>query len=534
MDSEYTPNQNGSTEPNYAPEPTMTDHVDVLIVGAGLSGIGAACHLEERCPTKSYLLLEGRSSMGGTWDLFRYPGIRSDSDMFTLGYSFKPWTEAKDIADGPSILNYVKETAAEYGVDAHIRYGHMVKKATWSTNDATWTVEATRKETGESVHITCNMLLMCAGYYSYKGGYEVDFEGRDAFQGQIIHPQKWPDDLDYSGKKVVVIGSGATAVTIVPAMTDNAEHITMLQRSPTYMVSRPSSDPVAAMLRKRLSPRWAYRLIRLRNTAMQGFYYGRMRARPKEAAKVLINGVRDQLGEDYDIETHFTPRYDPWDQRLCLVPDGDLFEAINDGKASVVTDEIERFTEKGILLKSGQELDADIIVTATGLNMEVLGGIQFAVDGKTVHFPDTYTYKGMMYSGVPNLITTFGYINASWTLRADLTAEFTCRVINQMDERGVRQVTPRLRKEDQNMPALPWIQNFTSGYMERAMHLFPKQGDREPWINPQNYRRDKKMIRHGVLEDGALIFHNPAGTHHPPLTMPVLTQDSVAVAAFAD
>jgi len=458
------------------------EYVDILIVGAGLSGIGTAYHLQDKCPTKSYAILEGRDTMGGTWDLFRYPGIRSDSDMYTLGYNFKPWREAKDIADGPSILKYVQETAS---------------------------VEAQQKATGEIVHIRCNVLLMCSGYYSYKGGFTPEFQGREQFAGDIIHPQKWPEDLDYSGKKVVVIGSGATAVTIVPAIAEQAEHVVMLQRSPTYMVARPDVDPLANFLRTKLPAKMAYAITRWRNVALSGYFYNQTRVKPEKMREDLLNGVRNQLGPDYDIDTHFTPSYNPWDQRLCLVPNGDFFQAINDGQASVVTDHIERFTEQGILLKSGETLKADIIITATGLNMILLGGIEFVVDGETVSFPDTYTYKGMMYSDVPNLVTTFGYINASWTLRADLTAEYTCRLINHMDQKATRQFTPRLRAEDHDMTDHPWIQDFSSGYMERVMHLFPKQGDREPWINPQSYKRDKKMIRRGKLEDGALIFDNP-------------------------
>lgn len=483
-------------------------HFDVVIVGAGLSGIGAAYHLQDKCPNKKYAILEGRDALGGTWDLFRYPGIRSDSDMYTLGYNFKPWRAAKDIADGPSILSYVTEAATENGIDKHIRYGLMVQRATWSTEDATWTVEAQRKETGETICFGCNVLLMCAGYYSYKGGYMPEFAGRDDFGGQIVHPQKWPEDLDYTNKKVVVIGSGATAVTLVPAIADEAEHVVMLQRSPSYMAVRPDEDPFAKWMRRYLPEKMAYSVVRWRNVAFAGYFYNQTRVKPEKTKNDLLNGVRGQLPDDYDIETHFTPRYNPWDQRLCLVPNGDLFESINAGKASVVTDEIERFTHAGILLKSGEELAADIIITATGLQIEILGNVEFMVDEQPVDFAQTFTYKGMMYSGVPNLITTFGYINASWTLRADLTAEYVCRVINHMDKLGVRQCTPHLRPDEQNMPTRPWVEDFSSGYMQRSMHLFPKQGDREPWLNTQNYKRDRKMIRRDALEDGALIFDN--------------------------
>ena len=490
-----------------------TEQFDVIIVGAGLSGIGAAYHLQDKCPNKSYAILEGRDALGGTWDLFRYPGIRSDSDMYTLGYSFKPWREAKDIADGPSILNYVTEAAVEHGIDEHIRYGQMVKRAMWSSEEAQWTVEVQQKAsgetTGETIHFRCNVLLMCAGYYSYKGGYTPEFAGREEFQGEIIHPQKWPEDLDYAGKKVVVIGSGATAVTLVPAMADEAEHVVMLQRSPTYMVVRPDEDPVASRVRKFLPDKMAYAAMRFRNIAFSGIFYNQTRTDPEKTKNDLLAGVRGQLPDDYDIETHFTPRYNPWDQRLCLVPNGDLFQSITAGKASVVTAEIERFIENGILLKSGETVEADIIITATGLQMQLMGNVSFVVDDEPVDFAETFTYKGLMYSDVPNLISTFGYINASWTLRADLTAEYVCRLLNHMDNVGARQCTPRLRADEHNMPTRPWIEDFSSGYMQRSMHLLPKQGDREPWLNTQNFKRDRKMIRRSKLDDGVLTFDNP-------------------------
>ncbi len=488
----------------------VAEHVDVLIVGAGLSGVGAAVHLRRACPGKRYVILEGRPSMGGTWDLFRYPGIRSDSDMHTLGYRFQPWRDAKAIADGPAILEYVRQTAAEYGVDEHIRYRHRATRAVWSSDAAAWSVEAQRTDSGETVRFTCNFLLMCAGYYSYRQGHTPEFEGRERYAGTIVHPQEWPAHLDYAGKQVVVIGSGATAMTLVPAMARDAGHIVMLQRSPTYVVSRPDHDVVANALRAVLPDTWAYAITRWKNVALQQLLYRRTRTHPEQVKQKLLDLVRKELGPDYDIATHFTPRYDPWDQRLCLVPNSDLFAAIRSGKASIVTDRIERFTETGILLASGTELEADIIVTATGLNLVVLGEMQFVVDGAPVDFAGTWTYKGMMYSDVPNLVCTFGYINASWTLRADLTAEWVCRVLRHMDRTGTRRVTPRLRDTDRAMPARPWIDQFSSGYMQRMMHRFPKQGDREPWINPQNYSRDKKMIRGGALEDGVLAFEKPA------------------------
>jgi cation diffusion facilitator CzcD-associated flavoprotein CzcO len=486
------------------------NHFDVIIVGAGLSGIGAARHLQDACPGRTYTILEGRDSIGGTWDLFRYPGVRSDSDMHTLGYDFKPWVEAKAIADGPSIRKYVRETAAESGIVPHIRFGHRVRSASWSTDDACWTVEAERKDAGERVRFTCTMLFMCGGYYDYEKGHTPEFAGREDFTGQILHPQFWPEDLNYAGKRVVVIGSGATAMTLVPTMADRGAHVTMVQRSPTYVVSRPDEDAIANTLRRFLPDKLAYAITRFKNTQLQNYFYGRTRTRPEWVKQKLLAGVRAALGPDYDVDTHFTPRYYPWDQRLCLVPNGDLFAAIRSGRAEVVTDHIDRFTRNGLLLKSGRELPADIIVTATGLELVVLSGVEFTVDGTRVNFPDTWSYKGMMYTGVPNMVQTFGYINASWTLRADLTAEYVCRLLNHMAATGMRQCTPRLSPEDQGMPARPWIENFSAGYMQRSMHLTPKQGDRNPWRNTQNYAVDKKMIRNAPLEDGALIFSNPA------------------------
>ena len=446
--------------------------------------------------------------MGGTWDLFRYPGIRSDSDMHTLGYGFKPWIDRKAIADGPAILRYVKETAAEHGIDRHIRYCHRATRAAWSSEAGTWTIDAEHTETGETVRFTANFVLMCAGYYSYRQGHTPEFADRERFAGTIVHPQQWPEDLDYRGKRVVVIGSGATAMTLVPAMAKEVAHITMLQRSPTWVISRPDTDAIANFLRRVLPARWAYALTRWKNVTLQQFLYRRTRTNPDQVAKKLLERVREELGPEYDVATHFTPRYNPWDQRMCLVPNSDLFQTIRSGQAEVVTDRIAHFTPKGIALESGRELEADIIVTATGLELVVLGEMAFAIDGVPVDLSDSWTYKGMMYSGVPNLISTWGYINASWTLRADLTAEYACRLLNHMDALGAHQVTPRLRESDRDMPARPWIDDFSSGYMQRTMHRFPKQGDREPWLNPQNYARDKKMIRTAPIDDGALVFSN--------------------------
>lgn len=482
-------------------------HFDVIIVGAGLSGVGAAVHLKQKCPGKTFAILEGREAIGGTWDIFRYPGIRSDSDMHTLGYNFKPWTAAKAIADGPSIRTYVNDTADEYGIREHIRFQHLVKSCSWSSEDARWTVVAEHAGTGEQVTLTCNFIDMCAGYYSYKEGHSPDFEGREDFKGDIIHPQFWDEAYDYSGKRVVVIGSGATAMTLVPAMADKASHVTMLQRSPTYVVSRPAKDAVANALRKVLPASTAYGVTRWKNTRMQQFLYRRTRTQPEKMKKKLLELAKKQL-PDETVDQHFTPTYNPWDQRMCLIPDADLFDALNNGRASVVTGHIERFTENGILLKNGETIEADLIVTATGLKLVLLGEAEITVDGEQVNFADTWTYKGMMYSGVPNLITTFGYINASWTLRADLTAEYLCRVVNHMSDTGTRQATPVLGESDKNMPPRDWIDDFSSGYMRRSMHLFPKQGDREPWMNPQNFHKDKKMIREAPLDDGALIFSN--------------------------
>ena len=485
---------------------TPSEHVDVLVVGAGISGIGAGYHLNTMCPSRTYAILEGRADIGGTWDLFRYPGVRSDSDMHTLGFRFKPWTEAKAIADGPDILRYLHDTMNEFDIARHIRFGHLVKTAQWSSETSQWTVHVERVGTGDVVTFTCGFLFMCSGYYSYREGFTPEFPGRERFQGQIIHPQKWTSDVSYSGKRVVVVGSGATAITLVPAMAKDAEHVTMLQRSPTYIAARPDVDAFANKLRKYLPAKIAYAITRLKNTKYQQLVYQRSRTHPDKVKEILLAGVREQLGPDYDIEKDFTPTYNPWDQRLCLVPNGDLFQAMRDGKASVVTDTIDTFDETGILLSSGQHLDADVIVTATGLQLVTLGEVQFEVDGEPIDFADTWTYKGVAYSGVPNLASSFGYINASWTLRSDLTCEYVCRLLNHMAKTGTTQCTAQLRNEDLNMPERPWIDSFSAGYMSRVMHMFPRQGNHAPWINPQNFARDKKMFRRAPLDDGAMQF----------------------------
>ncbi|MDQ2927169.1 MAG: NAD(P)/FAD-dependent oxidoreductase [Pseudomonadota bacterium] len=483
-----------------------TEHFDVLIVGAGLSGIGAGYHLQARCPGRSYAILEGRDCIGGTWDLFRYPGVRSDSDMYTLGYSFRPWREAKAIAEGSSILKYVQDTAREHGIDRKIRFGHRVVRAAWSTSDAAWTVDVESGAAKETVRFTCNFLFMCSGYYRYAEGYTPDFAGKETFRGRVVHPQHWPDDLDHAGQRIVVIGSGATAVTLVPALAKTAAKVTMLQRSPTWVVARPSEDGFANGLRRVLPAQLAYMIARWQRVLLGMYFYNLCRRKPARARRLILGGVRAWLGAQFDVERHFTPRYNPWEQRLCLVPDGDLFHALRSGQAEVVTDEIERFTEKGLRLVSGAELEADLIVTATGLELQVLGGMQVEVDGKAIEWPRTMTYKGMMYEGIPNLAAAFGYTNASWTLKCDLTCEYVCRLLNHMARHGLRQCTPR--NADPALGAEPWI-DFSSGYVRRSLHLFPKQGSRAPWKLYQNYARDILMLRWGKLEDGAMAFSNP-------------------------
>ena len=499
---------------------------DVVIVGAGLSGIGTAVHLKKHCPNKNFVILEGRDAIGGTWDLFRYPGIRSDSDMHTLGFSFKPWKEAKAIADGPSICNYVNETADEHDIRSHIQFGHAVKSADWDSGNSRWLVTTQRDGTQET--FSCNFLSMCAGYYKYESAYVPEFAGMDDFQGEVIHPQFWPEDLDYTGKQVVVIGSGATAMTLVPAMSKAAEQVTMVQRSPTYVVSRPDQDAVANALRKFLPESWAYALTRLKNVTMGAYIYGLSRKNPAKLKSRLLKMVREAL-PGFDVDKHFTPTYNPWDQRLCLIPNGDLYQAIRGGKVKVETGQIECITANSVRMASGQEIAADILVTATGLELQLMGGCAFKIDGEPLDLKQRYGYKGMMYSDVPNLIQTFGYINASWTLRADLTSEYLCRVLNRMDEIGVDVVTPRLREQDRDMQTRPWIEGFSAGYMQRVMDQFPKQGSRDPWRNTQDYARDKKIVRKAALEDGALTFGKSAVvTRWPDDAVPDIDKRSAA------
>ena len=482
---------------------TTLNYVDVLIVGAGLSGIGAACHLQRECPNKTVAILEGRSTMGGTWDLFRYPGIRSDSDMYTMGYKFKPWRDAKAIADGPSILNYIRETAAEHNIEKKIRFNQKVVNASWSSETARWTVESRHSQTGEVSTMTCNFLMMCSGYYRYDAGYTPDFPGLDQFQGAIIHPQKWPEGLDYTGKRVVIIGSGATAVTLVPAMAETAEHVTMVQRSPTYVVSLPGSDAVANTLRRVLPERAVYTLTRWKNVLFGMLIYQLSQRKPELVKRWIKDKLRKELGPDFDVDRHFTPPYNPWDQRMCLVPDGDMLIALREKRASIVTGLIDTFTPTGLKMKSGEHLDADIIITATGLELVALGGASLTVDGQPVQLNKSVNYKGCMLTGLPNLSFVFGYTNASWTLKADLLCAYVCRLLNYMDKHGYRQVVPRLN--DPTVEDLPLL-NLTSGYIQRALDRFPRQGSKLPWRLYQNYFFDTMMIRFGSIQDDALEF----------------------------
>jgi monooxygenase len=474
------------------------EHVDVLIVGAGLSGIGAASQLRMNCPGKTFAILEARESLGGTWDLFRYPGIRSDSDMYTLGYSFRPWEQAEAIADGPSILDYIGETAREYDVEREIRFNHRVVRAAWSTSEARWSVEAERGDTKESVRLTCDFLYLCSGYYRYDEGFTPQFEGTESFGGEIIHPQLWPEDFDYAGKRVVVIGSGATAVTLVPAMAERAAHVTMLQRSPSYVLSLPAQDPIAKRLNGWLPARITYPIVRWKNALLANAFFRASRRAPGLISRLIRRGVERRLPPGYDVDTHFNPNYKPWDQRVCLVPDGDLFEVLADGSASIVTDRIERFTENGLLLESGDELEADVIITATGLNVRIFGDAEISVDGGRLELPDVVTYKGMMMAGVPNFAYALGYTNASWTLKVDLVSAYVCRLINHMDEHGYTHCTPE--GPDPSLPTEPFI-DLMSGYVLRSIESMPRQGQTVPWRLHQNYTRDLLGLRYGGLDE---------------------------------
>ena len=484
--------------------PEAAEHVDVLIVGAGISGIAAAHYIQANCPWASYAVVEARESMGGTWDLFRYPGVRSDSDMYTLGYSFRPWDGEKTIADGGDILRYLKATAVAEGIDEKIRFRHRVVKAEWSTTDAVWTVTLERSE-GDAVTLTCSFLMSCTGYYRYDHGHQPDFAGRDDYQGTFIHPQHWPEDLDYTDKKVVIIGSGATAVTLLPAMTDKAAHVTMLQRTPGYVASLPLRNPLARVLRAILPDRVSSPIIRTSLTTFTQGSYFLSKARPDLVRKVLRKRVEAMLPKGYDVDTHFNPTYNPWDQRLCAVPDGDMFKAIRAGKASVVTDHIDTFTETGIRLRSGNELQADVVVSATGLDLLFMGGMELVVDGEPVVPGERLVYKGMMLEGVPNVGVAVGYTNASWTMKAELTCQHVTRLLNHMRDRGLRQCTPRNQGGEQEQRPLLGLD---SGYVERASAYLPKQGSREPWLVHQNYWRDLKLIKRGAI-DQDLEFSNP-------------------------
>jgi cation diffusion facilitator CzcD-associated flavoprotein CzcO len=488
--------------------PQQTEHFDVLIVGAGISGVGGAYHLTTQCPGTSFVVLETQESFGGTWLTHRYPGIRSDSDLYTFGYRFKPWTGAP-IATAAEILSYMGEVIEENDLDRHIRYRHRISSASWSSGDALWTIDAIRTDTGEAVRFTTNFLWMCQGYYRHEQGYTPEWPGMESFKGRIVHPQTWPEDLDYTGKNVVVIGSGATAATVIPAMAADCGHITMLQRSPTYFRTGRNAIALADELRElQIDETWIHEIVRKKILHDQDVFTQRSFNEPETVKQELLAGVRAYLGPDYDIETHFTPRYRPWRQRLAFIPDGDLFQGISAGKASVVTDEIERFTEAGILLKSGKVLEADIVITATGFNLSALGDIDFTIDGKPLVFSDTVTYRGMMFTGVPNMAWVFGYFRASWTLRADLVADFVCRLLKHMHEKGARKVTPALRPEDRDMPLLPWIdpENFNPGYITRGMHLLPKRGDKPEWQHTQDYWNEKDWLPAIDLDDAAFVY----------------------------
>ena len=485
-----------------------TEHFDVLIVGAGISGVGGAYHLTKQCPAKSFVVLEALDNYGGTWWTHRYPGIRSDSDLHTFGYRFKPWTSAP-IASAAEILAYMGEVIAENDLAPHIRYCHKIVSANWSSKRNQWTIEATRTDTNEAVQFTTNFLWMCQGYYRHSEGYTPHWDGMDSFKGKIVHPQTWPDDLDYKDKNVVVIGSGATAATLLPAIANDCAHVTMLQRSPTYFLTGRNAIALAEELRVLgIQEEWIHEIVRRKILYEQNVFTRRAFTEPEKVKQELLGAVRAELGPDYDIATHFTPSYRPWRQRIAFVPDADLFKGIASGKASVVTDEIERFTETGIQLKSGKALNADIIITATGFHLNVLGDIEFSIDDKPLVFSDTVTYRGMMFTGVPNMVWVFGYFRASWTLRADLVADFVCRLLKHMDAKGAHRVMPALRPEDEDMPLLPWIdpENFNPGYIMRGMHLLPKRGNKPEWQHNQDYWREKDEFPAIDLDDKAFDY----------------------------
>lgn len=476
----------------------VLDVLDVLIVGAGISGIGAAWHLQTACPGKRYAILERRGRIGGTWDLFRYPGIRSDSDMHTLGFAFRPWTGEQPIADGEAIRTYVEDTARAFGIDRHIRFGQSVEWARWSSQDARWTLGVRDQQSGELRELCCRFLWVCAGYYDYDEGYTPAFAGVDAFAGTLVHPQHWPQDLDVVGKRVIVIGSGATAVTLVPALADQGAHVTMLQRSPTYVMALPRNDVIMGWLAAYLPASAAHGLTRWKNIALSQAFYWFCRAQPERAKRLLISEARKHLGPDFDVDTHFCPDYQPWDQRLCIAPGADLFETLASGRASIVTDHIERFTATGVELRSGAELEADIIVTATGLKLRFLGGISLEVDGRRIDPHETLAYRGMMCSGVPNMALCVGYTNASWTLKVDLTCAYVCRLLRHMDAEGYAYCVPR--NQDSRVESSPLL-DFDAGYVRRGEHLFPRQGSREPWRVRQNYLVDRLTMRLARLDD---------------------------------
>ena len=486
----------------------QTEHFDVLVVGAGISGVGAAYHLAKQCPGTSFVVLETQDSFGGTWHTHRYPGIRSDSDLYTFGYRFKPWTTAP-IATAAEIKHYMGEVIDENDLGPCIRYRHQITSARWSSEDNLWTIEATRTDTGETARFTANFLWMCQGYYRHSEGYTPEWDGMASFKGRIVHPQNWPEDLDYAGKNVVVIGSGATAATLIPSMAEDCGHVTMLQRSPTYFRTGRNAVELADELRALgVDETWIHEIVRRKILHDGSVFTNRSFSEPETVKRELLGAVRSYLGPDFDVGTHFTPRYRPWRQRIAFIPDGDLFQGIRSGKASVVTDEIERFVETGIQLKSGKLLDADIIITATGFNLNVLGDIDFVIDGKPLVFSDTVTYRGMMFTGVPNMAWVFGYFRASWTLRSDLVADFVCRLLNHMKQKGVHRVTPTLRAEDKDMALLPWIdpENFNPGYLMRGMHLLPKRGDKPQWQHTQDYWNEKDEFPAIDLDDETFVY----------------------------